>query len=209
MLFDTSTIKNSFNLSLSAILAGICISIGCIVNLSVGGGIIGAVLFTFGLITVVHYKYALYTGTAGFISDWKDVFDTFWFVFLNNVLGCIIMGYAAKYAMPDIIDKANAIMISRAQVDIWQALIRGILCGFLMTTAVKFARENKWLPLLWAVPVFILAGFYHSIADAFYIFASDYGNVVNEIGAKAHQTWGMTVIGNFVGCNLYRLKFLD
>ena len=36
----------------SAILAGICISIGCVVNLRVGG-VAGAVLFAFGLTTVV------------------------------------------------------------------------------------------------------------------------------------------------------------
>ena len=34
-----------------AILAGICISIGCVVNLRVGG-VAGAVLFAFGLTTV-------------------------------------------------------------------------------------------------------------------------------------------------------------
>lgn len=37
-----------------AILAGICISIGCVVNLRVGG-VAGAVLFAFGLTTVVYY----------------------------------------------------------------------------------------------------------------------------------------------------------
>ena len=48
----------------SAIIAGICISIGCVVNLRVGG-VAGAVLFAFGLLAVVHYKLKLYTGTAG------------------------------------------------------------------------------------------------------------------------------------------------
>ena len=56
-----------------AILAGICISIGCVVNLRVGG-VAGAVLFAFGLTTVVYYGLKLYTGTAGFIrrqGDWS------------------------------------------------------------------------------------------------------------------------------------------
>ena len=60
----------------SAILAGLCISIGCIVNLRVGG-VAGAVLFGFGLLAVVHYKLKLYTGTAGFIrakGDWSMLF---------------------------------------------------------------------------------------------------------------------------------------
>ena len=199
--------KQYWDLSLSSILAGLCISIGCIVNLMVGGGPLGAILFTFGLITVVHYKYALYTGTAGFIDSWIKLFELFWFILIGNWLGCFLTAGAITYAIPEITEKANAIVISRAQVDMLQAFIRAIFCGFLMTTAVKFARENRWLPLLFAVPVFILAGFYHSIADAFYICASDYHNVTNT--AAVNINWLMTILGNFVGCNLYRLKFIE
>ena len=202
MNIDINNYKECWNLSLSSILAGLCISIGCIVNLMVGGGPLGAVLFTFGLITVVHYKYALYTGTAGFVSSLKDIGILFWFILLGNWLGCYITSEVITYAIPDITEKANSIVIARSQVDMWQAFIRAIFCGFLMTTAVKFARENRWLPLLFAVPVFILAGFYHSIADAFYLQSSDYAS---QLG----YNYLMTIFGNFVGCNLYRLRFLE
>ena len=50
----------------SAFLAGVCIGIAGFGYLA-EKGIIGAVLFAFGLLTVVHYKLKLYTGTAGFI----------------------------------------------------------------------------------------------------------------------------------------------
>ena len=50
----------------SSILAGICIGIAGFGYLA-EKSIIGAVLFAFGLLTVVHYKLKLYTGTAGFI----------------------------------------------------------------------------------------------------------------------------------------------
>ncbi len=207
MNIDSSNYKEYWNLSLSSILAGLCISIGCIVNLMTGGGVIGAVLFTFGLITVVHYKYALYTGTAGFVNSYKDIINLFLIILLNNWLGCYITAGLATYAIPDLIDKANAIVISHSKVNVWQAFIRALFCGFLMTTAVKFARENKWLPLIFAVPVFILAGFYHSIADAFYICASDLHNIVSSY--VVFKNWFFIILGNFVGCNLYRLKFLD
>ena len=190
---------------ISSILAGLCISIGCIVNLMVGGGPLGAILFTFGLITVVHYKYALYTGTAGFVSSLKDIGILFWFILLGNWLGCYITSEVITYAIPDITEKANSIVIARSQVNMMQAFIRAIFCGFLMTTAVKFVRENRWLPLLFAVPVFILAGFYHSIADAFYICAAEFNTITDAVRIN----WGMTVLGNFVGCNLYRLRFLE
>lgn len=210
ILGKNSTLKEGWALSMSGLLAGLCISIGCIVNLMVGGGIPGAVLFTFGLITVVHYKYALYTGTAGFVSSFKDIIILFWWIFASNYVGCLVTAYCATYAIPDLTSKANIIIESRIQMNIWQAFIRAIFCGFLMTTAVKFARENKWLPLLFAVPVFILGGFYHSIADSFYLCASDYCNTVNNPSAlTAWHNYFMTILGNFVGCNLYRLKFID
>ena len=68
------SLTNQFILS---VLAGISISIGCIVNLKVGCGIAGSVLFSIGLMMVVLYRYKLFTGTAGFIESIKDVFDVY------------------------------------------------------------------------------------------------------------------------------------
>ena len=52
----------------SAVLAGICIGIAGFGYLADEKGIVGAVLFAFGLLTVVSYSLKLYTGTAGFIK---------------------------------------------------------------------------------------------------------------------------------------------
>lgn len=191
--------KDAVNLYLSSILAGICISIGCIVNLMVGGGIPGAVLFTFGLIAVVHYKYKLYTGTAGFIHNFEDTYILLFYIFIGNIVGCCIASDLMTIAIPELVNKSNVIIQQRMSVNIWQAFIRAIFCGILMTTAVKFARENKWLPLIFAVPVFILSGFYHSIADAFYIATS---NIESKC---VTDNYLMTIIGNFVGCNIHRI----
>lgn len=168
----------------------------------VGCGIPGAILFTFGLITVVHYKYALYTGTAGFINSFKHLIELFFIILIGNFVGCFLTARLIEIGIPELIEKSNAIIETRANVNIWQAMIRGIFCGFLMTTAVKFARDNKWLPLLFAVPVFILAGFYHSIADAFYICTAK-----ALLNTTILYNWLMTILGNFIGCNLYRIKF--
>ena len=182
-------------------MAGICISVGCIVNLQVGG-IAGAVLFTFGLVTVVHYRYALYTGTAGFVKTRKSLSDLFFIVLTGNLLGCALMalGLGVTDCMPELYAKVAPIIAQRSSQGIASALMRSILCGFLMTTAVKFARENRWLPLLFAVPLFILSGFYHSIADAFYLFL---GQALND--AHLLCNWLVSIAGNFVGCNLYRI----
>lgn len=193
--------SNILNLFLSALMAGICISVGCIVNLQTGG-IAGAVLFTFGLITVVHYRYALYTGTAGFVKTWQSLSNLFLIILTGNLFGCWLMAFALDVTncMPELYDKVAPIIEQRSSQGVPSALMRSILCGFLMTTAVKFARENRWLPLLFAVPLFILAGFYHSIADAFYLLL---GQKVNDVHLLCN--WFVSVVGNFVGCNLYRI----
>lgn len=194
----SNPILNQF---LSAVMAGICISIGCVVNLKTGG-VTGAVLFTFGLITVVHYRYALYTGTAGFVKTWKSLSDLFLIVLAGNLVGCGVMalGLGLTDYMPELYANVAPIVEQRSSQGAASALMRSILCGFLMTTAVKFAREDRWLPLLFAVPLFILAGFYHSIADAFYL-------LLGQVATNAHLlcNWLVSVAGNFVGCNLYRL----
>ena len=181
----------------SAIIAGICISIGCVVNLRVGG-FAGAVLFAFGLLAVVHYKLKLYTGTAGFIrshGDWSMLGT----VLLGNIMGCALTALACSYAQPDILPPDLAIVQSRLAKGPFACFLLAIGCGFIMTTAVQFGREGKFLPLLFGVPVFILCGFAHSVADAFYFLA-----VPEQYCIDLLIVYLAEVLGNFVGCNLYR-----
>jgi formate/nitrite transporter FocA (FNT family) len=182
-----------------AILAGICISIGCVVNLRVGG-IAGAVLFAFGLTTVVYYGLKLYTGTAGFIrrqGDWGMLVV----VLLGNIVGCLLTAWLIAYAQPDCIEPAAKILAGRLAKGPLACFLLAIGCGFIMTTAVEFARKGKVLPLVLGVPVFILCGFAHSIADAFYFLVSPADVVLQPAVLVVYIS---EVLGNFVGCNLYR-----
>lgn len=186
-----------FSILRSAIVAGLCISVGCVVNLRVGG-VAGAVLFSFGLLAVLHYKLKLYTGTAGFIrakGDWSLLAT----VILGNIVGCAVCAYALSYAQPDILSSDMAIVDSRLSKGPLACFLLAIGCGFIMTTAVQFGREGKFLPLLFGVPVFILCGFTHSVADAFYFLA-----VPQMIDSQLGLIYLFEVVGNFVGCNLYR-----
>ena len=95
-------------------------------------------------------------------------------------------------------------MASRVALNPIEVLVRAIGCGFIMTTAVKFAKDGKYLPLLFGVPLFICCGFLHSIADSFYyLFAT-------IESAKIHVAdWilplVMTYVGNYVGCSAYKV----
>lgn len=182
-----------------AILAGICISIGCVVNLRVGG-VAGAVLFAFGLTTVVYYGLKLYTGTAGFIrrrGDWSMLAV----VLLGNIIGCLLTAWMIGYAQPDCVEPASKVLASRLAKGPVACFLLAIGCGFIMTTAVEFARKGKMLTLLLGVPVFILCGFAHSIADAFYFLVAPTGQLMQT---DVLIVYVAEVLGNFVGCNLYR-----
>ena len=186
-----------------AILAGICISIGCVVNLRVGG-VAGAVLFAFGLTTVVYYGMKLYTGTAGFIrrkGDWTMLA----LVLIGNIIGCLLTAWLIGYAQPDCIEPASSILAGRLAKGPWACFLLAIGCGFIMTTAVEFARKGKMLPLVFGVPVFILCGFAHSIADAFYFLVSPTDQLLQT---EVLVVYLSEVLGNFVGCNLYRWTML-
>lgn len=192
------------NLFAKAVLAGVCISIGGIAYLSMNCGVIGAILFTIGLLAVVHYEYSLYTGTAGFVNDGNDIANLFRTILLGNVVGCMLCGFGVRWTMPELAEAAEHIVALRMSTPLPSVIVRSIFCGILMTTAVTFAKQGSYLPLLWAVPAFIVSGFYHSIADAFYM---SVGLGPNDM-LCASITWATTVIGNFIGCNIPRLPWV-
>ena len=189
------------NLIHSAIMAGICIGIAGFGYLAVGG-IVGAVTFAFGLLAVVHYRLKLYTGTAGFFA--KGELLQLCTILAMNIVGCLLVALMARMSPMPLQDAAQHILEGRLNAGIVQSGVLAIGCGFIMTTAVKWGREGKFLPLLFGVPLFIICGFPHCIADAFYYLCVP----VEYLTANAGQVlllYASIVLGNFIGCNLYRL----
>ena len=185
----------------SSILAGICIGIAGFGFLALGG-IAGAVLFAFGLITVVCYKLKLYTGTAGFIV--KGEAGKLLIILFGNIVGCLMVALLARVSPMDLQGAAQKILAGRLSIGPVRAGLLAIGCGFLMTTALTFARRGQWLPLLFAVPMFILCGFPHCIADAFYYLTVPFSFIMENFRSVL-LLYVCLVIGNFIGCNLYRL----
>ena len=186
----------------SAILAGIAISIGGFGYLALGG-IAGAVFFAFGLITVVRYKMKLFTGVVGFIQSWKELPETL-LVLLGTIVGCLLVALLARLSPMDLQGAAQKLLEGRLAIGPLRAGALAIGCGFIVTTSVFFGRQEKWLPLVLGIPLFILCGFPHCIADAFYYLTVPF----SFLGANLWQVLALyvcLVLGNFLGCNLYRL----
>lgn len=110
----------------------------------------------------------------------------------------------ARVSPMDLQGAAQKILAGRLSIGPVRAGLLAIGCGFLMTTAVTFARRGQWLPLLFAVPMFILCGFPHCIADAFYYLTVPFSFIMENIWSVL-SLYVCLVIGNFIGCNLYRI----
>ena len=189
----------------SSLFAGVLIAIagwGFLAN-----PVLGMFLFCVGLIAVVKYQTRLYTGTAGFLSSWRDL-PSLLLILLGNIVGCLAVASVALVSPLPLGEAAIKVISSRLAVGWWGTGLLAIGCGLLMSLAVDFARKNRdfsdWLPLLFAVPAFILCGFPHCVADAFYccvylFSASD----IPWLSLAAY--YGAIVLGNFIGCNIYRL----
>ncbi|MBR1922285.1 MAG: formate/nitrite transporter family protein [Paludibacteraceae bacterium] len=189
----------------SAVFAGVCIGLAGFGFLA--GKVIGTFLFIFGLATVVKYQLKLFTGTAGFIQSLADFWDLL-LILVGNWVGCGLIALIARCSAMPLQDTAQTLLESRLAVGYWQAGVLAIGCGILMTTAVTFARKGNeignWIPLIFAVPLFIHCGFPHCIADAFYYLTVPCSYLLAHIGSVI-LLYVCIVLGNFIGCNLYRI----
>ncbi len=180
----------------SGICAGILISIGGSVFLACDNKYIGAVMFTVALLCICLKSYSLYTGRIGFVVEThdKEYFGGLTLGLLGNAVGTVICGYAVRFALPKLGEAAEILCSGKLAQTFPQTLIRGIFCGVLMYLAVSIYKEkNNIVGILFCIPVFILAGFEHSIADLFYFAAS---------GIVSLQAFGFiwtVILGNSIG----------
>ena len=182
-----------------SVYAGLMIGIAGLVYLRVGG-LAGAVLFAFGLLSVVMCGAQLYTGKSGFLpykESWRLIP-----MLLGNALGCLAAAYIATYVATDALhSNLDAILAARLTASWHGLVVTSIGTGMIMTLAVYGARKGHYLPLLFGVPVFIMCGLPHCVADAFY-----YGVALlfDKTEWSMLGAWAWAIVGNYIGCNLPR-----
>ena len=187
------------NFTLMSIFAGLLIGTGGLVYLRVGG-IAGAVLFAFGLLCVVMCGAQLFTGKSGFLP-YKDFPKLIAMIALNAV-GCAIAAFIASYCSSDaLVANLQTIIDARLTASWHKVVVTSVGTGMIMTLAVYGARQKHYLPLLFGVPVFILCGLPHCVADAFYYAAALFYDCFEW---ELLIAWGWAIAGNYIGCNLPR-----
>ncbi len=171
------------SLFLNAALAGIMISVGGAVYLMCDNKITGSFLFSFGLFTIVQRGFALYTGKVGYIPENSTgyILETF-ITLAGNIAGTAFGALLLQHTRfaDSLHDKAAVSMEIKTGDSVASQLILGAFCGMLMYLAVDNAKEcrkkNADMSLVFGVclpvMIFIICGFNHSVADAFYMFTA-------------------------------------
>ncbi|MDO4851894.1 MAG: formate/nitrite transporter family protein [Clostridia bacterium] len=180
----------------SGIAAGVCICLGGSVFLACENRIVGAVLFSVALLCICLKGYALFTGKVGYVPEAHDQesVSVLLLALLGNAIGTVAGGYLIRAALPNLGAAAETICLAKLNQVWWATLVRGCFCGVLMYLAVSTYRDNKTpLGILFCIPVFILSGFEHSIADIFYFAAS------GIVSLPAFGFLWLVIIGNAIG----------
>ena len=180
-----------------SLFAGLLIGLGACGFLALGG-IPGAIIFAFGLIGVVLSGVPLYTGRAG-VMPVKQT-GSLVMIWLFNVLGCVLLGLLMLSLGGEPVERAQTVVAGRLAQGPWRSFLRAVGCGLIIDIAVWMYRSTKnILPVLFGVPLFILCGFYHSIADVVYIVAAW------KWSPDLLWYYPIIVLGNYAGCNIRRL----
>ena len=157
------------NIILNSIISGFLIGTGCIINLSCGDNkVLGAFLFSLGLIVVIIQQRWLFTGKIGYLKNLEDA-KNFTVCLIVNLFSIGLFTYGMKTLGQLPID-ASAICSAKVNEEWYEGLTRGIGCGMLMFIGVDgYKRTKNMLVVVMPVMVFILCGFDHCIANYGYL----------------------------------------
>ena len=123
------------------------------------------------LLTICFFGFSLYTGKIGLIVENHKKKDIAVLLtgLLGNTIACVLFGLLAGCGVPKTVEAALTVCTAKLTQTAGQTFIRGIFCGILMYIAVwVYQKKNSIVGILFAIPVFILSGFEHSIADMYY-----------------------------------------
>lgn len=183
---------------IKAIYAGFMIGIGGIIYLSMENKIIGALLFSFGLLTIVTQGFALYTGKIGFVKKFAELSDML-VIILGNFAGTFFAAILVRLA--DLGIDSEKLVNVKLDKTVGSVFLLSVFCGVMMYLAIDNYNKNKNIVFIIApVMIFILSGFEHSIADMFYF------HLAGQYSPKAIVYIVVMLFGNGIGAKIFSLK---
>ena len=185
---------------IKSFLAGMLVSMGCVVYLMCPDKIVGGFLFSFALFAIVNMKLDLYTGKIGYLvlnCNWEYAEDL-GITIVGNFLGTLFTAFMIRQTRLDIMTLVTTVTQVKLNDSYISMFILAIFCGILMFLGVDLFRSiesyiGKVLSIVFVVMIFIFSGFEHCIADMFYF---------NLAGNLNILTLLVVILGNTVGGTL-------
>lgn len=184
--------KKLYNTFALAVMSGIMIGFGGVVFLMCENRVVGSLLFSFGLLTIVCQGFALYTGRVGYFRTygWAQMATTL----AGNFVGTFLMGKLFTLTRLPIAETVQGIVATKLADSSLSVFVLAVGCGAMMYLAVDNYRKSKsWLFVIMPIVIFILSGFEHSIANMFYLSLAD------AWGVDALRITIIAIVGNAVG----------
>ena len=176
------------------------IGIGGIVYLSVENKVVGSLLFSFGLMTIVIQGFYLYTGRIGFVESFKELPDMA-IVIIGNYAGTFLAALLPNLAQLQI--DSTELVHKKLDNDILHIFLLSVLCGVLMYLAIdNYKKSGNLVFVIAPVMIFILSGFEHSVANMFYF------HLAGIHSLKSYSYLLVMVIGNGLGAKIFSMKSL-
>lgn len=166
-----------------SIMAAILISMGVCALLTSHYAHISMILFAFGLYTICKYELDLFTGKCGYVPNVS--FQQCIKILIINLIVAYICGLSTT--TPDITEYARQIM-SKWNIS-YLYFIKALFCGMIMFIAVETYKKGSNLGIFFGVPLFIICGFQHCIANA----------VIMGAGMTFSPAIIVAIIGNWLG----------
>ena len=183
------------------LLSGFLIALGAFAYISVGGPL-GALLFSFGICSIVGLNIKLYTGVAGTDTKFKEKLLVLYYNICGAAIGAQLLLFSV-FNNDMFLETSRKIVDTKLVTPFYITFLKAVACGAIVDISVHLSKvHNKFLPLLIGIPTFILCGFNHSIADAaYFVFAPiERGQLVSFL-----IYYPICIIGNYVGCNFRRI----
>ena len=178
-------------LTISAFAAGVSIGIAGIAYLKTGS----AWVFPIGLFMVCFFGLHLYTGRVCY-AKLTDAPDLLWMLIMNFI-GAGLLGILCHFVYPELAQKAVELTAAKINQDMW-VFPRAILCNVMIFVAVhswkNLPSPNNIIGLIFATAIFVMCGFEHCVANAFY-FGCAFNHNIEMLWYLPACTLGNTIGG--------------
>lgn len=174
-----------------SIVAGLLISIGCIVNVTVGG-LAGAILFSVGLLGVCALGSKLFTGALCYRANLPLLPA----ILSGNIVGAVLA--AALFMHSGHVIDMTALCAKKLAETPLETFVLAAFCNVLIFVSVEAYAQGCYIGTIIGVSVFVICGFEHCVANVFYLVSGGW-----NVYCLAFLL--INIIGNFVGGTLISL----